>query len=46
MIAERQALVRRGLLLNYGTLVYNCLEGLLSIGAGLVLVAAGRLLRL
>jgi divalent metal cation (Fe/Co/Zn/Cd) transporter len=32
------ALVRRGLSLNYATLGYNCLEGLIAIGAG---VAAG-----
>ena len=33
---ERQALVRRGLLLNYATLAYNCLEAVVSIVAGLL----------
>ena len=36
MTASRPALVRRGLLLNYATLAYNCLEGLIAIGAGVV----------
>jgi len=36
----RQNLVRRGLLLNYATLGYNSLEGLIAIAAGL---AAGRI---
>ena len=31
----RQSLVRRGLLLNYATLGYNSLEGLIAIAAGL-----------
>jgi divalent metal cation (Fe/Co/Zn/Cd) transporter len=31
----RQDLVRRGLLLNYATLTYNSLEGLIAIAAGL-----------
>ena len=31
----RQNLVRRGLLLNYITLGYNSLEGLIAIAAGL-----------
>jgi divalent metal cation (Fe/Co/Zn/Cd) transporter len=35
---ERRAQVRRGLTLNYVTLVYNSLEGVLSLGAG---IAAG-----
>jgi divalent metal cation (Fe/Co/Zn/Cd) transporter len=35
MTASRPALVRRGLVLNYATLGYNCLEGLIAIGAGL-----------
>jgi divalent metal cation (Fe/Co/Zn/Cd) transporter len=35
MTASRLVLVRRGLLLNYATLGYNCLEGLIAIGAGL-----------
>jgi divalent metal cation (Fe/Co/Zn/Cd) transporter len=38
MTASSPALVRRGLLLNYATLGYNSLEGLIAIGAG---VAAG-----
>jgi divalent metal cation (Fe/Co/Zn/Cd) transporter len=36
MTASRPALVRRGLLLNYASLGYNCLEGLIALGAGLV----------
>ncbi len=36
MTATRVALIRRGLFLNYTTLGYNCLEGLIAIGAGLV----------
>jgi len=32
--APRVALVRRGLGLTYATLGYNCLEGLIAIGAG------------
>jgi divalent metal cation (Fe/Co/Zn/Cd) transporter len=36
MSTERRALVRRGLTLNYVTLVYNSLEGVLSLGAGIV----------
>ena len=36
MTASRPALVRRGLLLNYASLGYNCLEGLIAVGAGLV----------
>src|SRR6266545_5193355 len=35
MAAPRIALVRRGLKLNYATLGYNSLEGLIAIGAGL-----------
>lgn len=35
LTASRVALVRRGLLLNYATLGYNCLEGLIAIAAGL-----------
>lgn len=31
----REALVRRGLVLNYATLGYNSLEGLIAIGAGM-----------
>jgi divalent metal cation (Fe/Co/Zn/Cd) transporter len=38
MTASAPALVRRGLLLNYATLGYNSLEGLIAIGAG---IAAG-----
>ena len=38
MTASSPTLVRRGLLLNYATLGYNSLEGLIAIGAG---VAAG-----
>jgi len=34
--APRQAVVRRGLFLNYATLGYNSLEGLIAIGAGVV----------
>jgi divalent metal cation (Fe/Co/Zn/Cd) transporter len=33
---ERQALVRRGLRLNYATLVYNALEAIASIVAGIL----------
>ncbi len=36
MTASRPALVRRGLLLNYVTLGYNSLEGLIAISAGIV----------
>jgi divalent metal cation (Fe/Co/Zn/Cd) transporter len=36
ILASRQILVRRGLALNYLTLGYNSLEGLIAIGAGLV----------
>jgi divalent metal cation (Fe/Co/Zn/Cd) transporter len=36
--AEREALVRRGLLLNYVTLGYNALEAVVALGAG---IAAG-----
>lgn len=36
--AARVELVRRGLFLNYATLAYNSLEGLIAIGAG---IAAG-----
>jgi divalent metal cation (Fe/Co/Zn/Cd) transporter len=36
MTVSRLALVRRGLLLNYVTLGYNSLEGLIAIGAGVV----------
>jgi divalent metal cation (Fe/Co/Zn/Cd) transporter len=36
MTASRLALVRRGLMLNYVTLGYNSLEGLIAIGAGVV----------
>jgi divalent metal cation (Fe/Co/Zn/Cd) transporter len=36
MTASRPALVRRGLLLNYATLAYNCLEGFIALGAGMV----------
>jgi divalent metal cation (Fe/Co/Zn/Cd) transporter len=35
MTATRTALVRRGLVLTYATLGYNCLEGLIAVGAGL-----------
>jgi divalent metal cation (Fe/Co/Zn/Cd) transporter len=35
MTVPRLALVRRSLLLNYATLGYNSLEGLIAIGAGL-----------
>jgi divalent metal cation (Fe/Co/Zn/Cd) transporter len=35
MTVPRVALVRRGLRLNYATLGYNSLEGLIAIGAGL-----------
>lgn len=35
MSAPRLLLVRRGLRLNYATLGYNCLEGLIAIVAGL-----------
>ena len=35
MSAPRLLLVRRGLRLNYATLGYNCLEGLIAIAAGL-----------
>lgn len=38
MPTARQALVRRGLLLNYATFGYNCLEGSIAVGAG---IAAG-----
>ncbi len=38
MSTERRALVRRGLALNYLTLAYNSLEGVLSLAAG---IAAG-----
>ena len=34
--ADRERLVRRGLVLSYGTALYNSLEGLIAIGAGLV----------
>lgn len=34
--AERSALVRRGLLLNYATIGYNVLEAVVSIGAGVL----------
>ncbi len=34
--ASRPALVRRGLRLTYATIGYNCLEGLVAIGAGVV----------
>jgi len=33
---DRELLVRRGLVLSYGTAIYNSLEGLIAIGAGLV----------
>jgi len=33
---DRGRLVRRGLVLSYGTALYNSLEGLIAIGAGLV----------
>lgn len=36
MIPPRAALVRQGLLLNYASLGYNCLEGVIAIGAGIV----------
>jgi hypothetical protein len=36
LIVSRPALVRRGLRLTYITLGYNCLEGLIATGAGLV----------
>jgi divalent metal cation (Fe/Co/Zn/Cd) transporter len=36
MTTARIALVHRGLFLNYATLGYNCLEGAIGIGAGLV----------
>jgi divalent metal cation (Fe/Co/Zn/Cd) transporter len=36
VLASRQLLVRRGLALNYVTLGYNSLEGLIAIGAGVV----------
>lgn len=36
MTTPRVALVRRGLFLNYATLGYNCLEGLIAIWAGLI----------
>ena len=36
MSTERRALVRRGLTLNYFTLAYNSLEGVLSLAAGIV----------
>jgi divalent metal cation (Fe/Co/Zn/Cd) transporter len=35
MSVYQTALVRRGLLLSYGTLVYNCLEGIIALLAGL-----------
>ena len=34
--ADRGVLVRRGLVLSYATALYNSLEGLIAIGAGLV----------
>jgi divalent metal cation (Fe/Co/Zn/Cd) transporter len=34
--ADRERLVRRGLVLSYGTALYNSLEALIAIGAGLV----------
>jgi divalent metal cation (Fe/Co/Zn/Cd) transporter len=36
LATPRVALVRRGLLLTYATLAYNCLEGVIAVGAGLV----------
>ena len=38
LVAPREALVRRGLWLNYATLAYNCLEAVISLAAG---IAAG-----
>jgi divalent metal cation (Fe/Co/Zn/Cd) transporter len=36
MATPRVALVHRGLVLTYVTLAYNCLEGVIAVGAGLV----------
>jgi len=36
VLAERAAVVRRGQRLTWATIVYNCLEAVLSIGAGLL----------
>ena len=35
-VAPREALVRRGLWLNYATITYNCLEAIVSLAAGVV----------
>jgi divalent metal cation (Fe/Co/Zn/Cd) transporter len=35
-VSDRERLVRRGLVLSYATLLYNSLEGLIAIGAGLL----------
>ena len=34
--SSREALVRRGILLSYATIVYNCFEAIISLSAGIV----------
>lgn len=42
VLTERQLLARRGKRLEYFTIAWNCLEGLIAVGAGAVAEQLGK----